>query len=81
MIFVHSPHFFFCNISNKILISTYLQSFFGFGQSADIEIKLDGTDTRKLADIKSDDGKKEKFYLYYDGESVTGQVKITFKKE
>lgn len=51
------------------------QSFFGFGQSADIEIKLDGTDTRKLADIKSDDGKKERFYLYYDGESVTGQVR------
>lgn len=56
----------------------FLQSFFGFGQSADIEIKLDGTDTRKLADIKSDDGKKEKFYLYYDGESVTGQVGFFF---
>ncbi|KAL1455953.1 hypothetical protein WDU94_000717, partial [Cyamophila willieti] len=55
-------------------------SFFGFGQSADIEIKLDGTDTRKLADIKSDDGKKERFYLYYDGESVTGQVNIVLKK-
>ncbi|XP_067134394.1 vacuolar protein sorting-associated protein 26B-like [Centruroides vittatus] len=55
-------------------------SFFGFGQTADIDIVLDGTDSRKMAEIKTEDGKKEKHYLYYDGESVTGKVNITLKK-
>lgn len=50
------------------------QSFFGFGQSADIEISLDGADTRKSADIKSEEGKKERHLLYYDGETVSGKV-------
>lgn len=51
-----------------------MQSFFGFGQSADIEITLDGAETRKTADIKSEDGKKERHLLYYDGETVSGKV-------
>jgi vacuolar protein sorting-associated protein 26 len=51
-----------------------LQSFFGFGQSADIEIILDGTENRKMAEIKSEDGKKERHFLYYDGETVSGKV-------
>lgn len=55
-------------------------SFFGFGQSADIDIILDGAESRKMADMKTEDGKKEKFYLYYDGESVSGKVNITLKK-
>lgn len=53
----------------------FTQSFFGFGQSADIEITLDGAETRKTADIKSEDGKKERHLLYYDGETVSGKVK------
>jgi len=55
-------------------------SFFGFGQSADVDIILDGAESHKMAEIKSEDGKKEKFYLYYDGESVSGKVNITLKK-
>lgn len=55
-------------------------SFFGFGQSADVEIVLDGVDNRPLAEIKTEDGKKEKHPLYYDGESVTGKVNIRLKK-
>jgi vacuolar protein sorting-associated protein 26 len=51
-----------------------LQSFFGFGQSADIDISLDGTENRKMAEIKSEDGKKERHFLYYDGETVSGKV-------
>lgn len=50
------------------------QSFFGFGQSADIDIILDGKDTRKYAEIKAEDGRKEKYLLYYDGETVSGKV-------
>ena len=53
-------------------------SFFGFGQSADIDIQLDGMESRKMAEMKSEDGKKERYYLYYDGESVSGKV-FTFK--
>ncbi|XP_015596412.1 vacuolar protein sorting-associated protein 26B-like isoform X1 [Cephus cinctus] len=55
-------------------------SFFGFGQSADIEITLDGVDTRKTADIKSEDGKKERHLLYYDGETVSGKISISLRK-
>jgi len=55
-------------------------SFFGFGQNADIDIILDGAETRKMAEMKTEDGKKEKYYLYFDGESVTGKVNITLRK-
>lgn len=37
---------------------------------------LDGTQTRQLAEIKTEDGKKEKHFLYYDGESVSGMYNI-----
>ncbi|ELU10437.1 hypothetical protein CAPTEDRAFT_179764 [Capitella teleta] len=55
-------------------------SFFGFGQSAEVDIVLDGQDSRKTAEIKAEDGKKERHYLYYDGETVSGKVSITLKK-
>lgn len=55
-------------------------SFFGFGQSADVEIVLDGVENRPLAEIKTEDGKKERHPLYYDGESVSGKVNIRLKK-
>ncbi|XP_014206153.1 vacuolar protein sorting-associated protein 26B-like [Copidosoma floridanum] len=55
-------------------------SFFGFGQSADIEILLDGADSRKTADIKTEDGKKERHLLYLDGETVSGKINISLRK-
>ncbi|XP_041365352.1 vacuolar protein sorting-associated protein 26B-like [Gigantopelta aegis] len=55
-------------------------SFFGFGQSAEIDIVLEGQDSRKTAEIKTEDGKKERYYLYYDGETVGGKVNVTLKK-
>lgn len=55
-------------------------SFFGFGQGADVEIILDGQETRKMAEIKTEDGKKEKHYLYLDGETISGKVSIKLKK-
>ncbi|KAG8236603.1 hypothetical protein J437_LFUL016852 [Ladona fulva] len=57
-----------------------IMSFFGFGQGAEIDIVLDGTETRKMAEIKSEDGKKERHLLYYDGETVSGKVNVTLKK-
>lgn len=55
-------------------------SFFGFGQTADIEIVFDDADKRKVAEVKTDDGKKEKLLLYYDGETVSGKVNVTLRK-
>lgn len=70
---------FFINMLNFFLQISKLhylfQSFFGFGQSADIEIQLDGAETRKMAEMKTEDGKKEHYFLYYDGESVSGKVR------
>ncbi|KAF5290093.1 hypothetical protein FQA39_LY14874 [Lamprigera yunnana] len=55
-------------------------SFFGFGQSADIDIHLDGQDARKKVEVKTEDGKKELMLLYYDGETVSGKVNVSLKK-
>ena len=51
-------------------------SFFGFGQSADIDIVLNDSETRKKAEHKTEDGKN---FLFYDGETVTGKVNVTLK--
>ena len=52
------------------------QSFFGLGQSADIDIVLADQETRKSAEIKAEDGKKKRHFLFYDGESVSGKVSV-----
>lgn len=54
-------------------------SFFGFGQSAELEIELANSENRKQVDVKNEDGKKEKLFLYYDGETVAGKVKVNLK--
>ncbi|XP_033638872.1 vacuolar protein sorting-associated protein 26B-like isoform X2 [Asterias rubens] len=54
-------------------------SFLGFGQGADIDIVLDDSATRKQAEIKTEDGKKERLFLFYDGESITGKVNVNLK--
>ena len=53
-----------------------LQSFFGlqFGQNADIDIILENQDERKMGEIKDENGRKERMYLFYDGESLSGKV-------
>ncbi|XP_055899556.1 vacuolar protein sorting-associated protein 26B-like isoform X4 [Biomphalaria glabrata] len=55
-------------------------SFFGFGQSAEIDIVLDGQENRRTAEIKTEDGKREKYYLYFDGETVSGKVNVNLRK-
>lgn len=64
-----------------LIVKKFLQemNFFGFGQSAEIDIVFDGQDSRKKAEIKTED-KKEKYLLYYDGETVMGKVNVTLKK-
>ena len=51
----------------------------GFGSSADVEILLDDIDNRKMADVRLEDGRKDKFPLYYDGESISGKVNTFFR--
>jgi len=58
-------------------------SFFGlqFGQNADIDIILENQDERKMGEIKDENGRKERMYLFYDGESVSGKVNVTLHRK
>jgi len=58
-------------------------SFFGlsFGGGGEIDIILDDADTKKMAEVKDENGRKERFYLFYDGESVTGKVNVTLHRK
>uniref|UniRef100_A0A8D0UBS8 VPS26 retromer complex component B n=2 Tax=Sus scrofa TaxID=9823 RepID=A0A8D0UBS8_PIG len=54
-------------------------SFFGFGQSVEVDILLNDADSRKRAEHKTEDGKKDKYFLFYDGETVSGKVSLALK--
>uniref|UniRef100_A0A2K6F5B2 Uncharacterized protein n=1 Tax=Propithecus coquereli TaxID=379532 RepID=A0A2K6F5B2_PROCO len=49
-----------------------------FGPIHEIDTGLNDGETRKMAEMKTEDGKVEKHYLFYDGESVSGKVKLNF---
>ncbi|KAM4875936.1 vacuolar protein sorting-associated protein 26A-like [Thomomys bottae] len=57
-------------------------SFLGgfFSPICEIDIVLNDEETRKMAEMKTEDGKVEKHYLFYDGESVSGKVNLAFKQ-
>jgi len=59
-------------------MSIFLQaSFFGFGQSAEVEIRLNEVEGRKTVEYRSSDKDlKDKNLLFYDGETVSGKVNI-----
>jgi len=48
-----------------------LQTFFGLGQTAELEIVLDRPDGKKKLDEST---KKDQSLIYYDGETVSGRV-------
>lgn len=54
-------------------------SFFGFGQSAELELVLSDSESRRRTEHKTEEGKKEKYFLFYDGETVSGRVILTLK--
>lgn len=54
-------------------------NFFGFGQTAEIDIVLNDAETRKKAEHNSEDGRKEKYFRFFDGETVSGKVNVTLK--
>ena len=45
-----------------------------FASPVDVDIRLEGEDDRKKVEIKADKEKMVSCPVYYDGESVTGQV-------
>lgn len=57
------------------------QSFLGnlFVPVCEIDVVLNDAETRKPAEIKTEDGKVEKHFLFYDGESVSGKVNFYLK--
>ncbi|CEF69634.1 Vacuolar protein sorting-associated protein 26B [Strongyloides ratti] len=55
-------------------------SFFGFGQSADIQIILNNEDKLRTTKVKLEDGRIEKRFLFYDGEPIEGEVVVKLKK-
>lgn len=54
-------------------------SFFGFGPSAELDITLSDAESRRRVEHKTEDGKKEKYFLFYDGETVSGRVTVTLR--
>lgn len=40
----------------------------------EIDVILNDAESRKTAELKTEEGKLEKHYLFYDGESVSGKV-------
>lgn len=50
-----------------------------FGSAAEIDIKLKDEDTRKWVDVKNEEGALERQSLYYDGETVAGNVMVNIK--
>ncbi|CAI2350641.1 unnamed protein product [Caenorhabditis sp. 36 PRJEB53466] len=53
---------------------------FGFGQSAEVQIRLTNEESRKVVKARGEDGNMHDHFLYYDGESVTGSVHVNLKK-
>ena len=57
-----------------------MASLFGFGaQPVEVEIKLAGEDDRRIVEVKGEKDRKEICPVYYDGESVSGQVHVRVK--
>ena len=54
-----------------------MASFFNFtSQPVEVEIKLAGEEDRRTVEVKGEKDKKEICPVYYDGESVIGQVSV-----
>ncbi|XP_059788543.1 vacuolar protein sorting-associated protein 26A-like isoform X2 [Balaenoptera ricei] len=50
------------------------------GPICEIDVVLNDRETRKTAEMKTEVGKVEKRYLFYDGESVSGKVNLAFQQ-
>ncbi len=48
-----------------------------FASPVDVDIRLEGEDDRKKVEVKADKEKMISCPVYYDGESIAGQVRCT----
>ncbi len=48
-----------------------------FASPVDVDIRLEGEDDRKKVEVKADKEKMISCPVYYDGESIAGQVRST----
>jgi vacuolar protein sorting-associated protein 26 len=51
-----------------------MASFFSFSSPLDVDVRLDNEEERQQVEVKQDKDRKEKCPVYFDGESVRGQV-------
>lgn len=47
-----------------------------FSSPVDVEVKLEDEEARKIVEVKGEKDAMIRCPVYYDGESVTGQVRI-----
>ncbi|KAL7061328.1 hypothetical protein AAHC03_09796 [Spirometra sp. Aus1] len=55
-------------------------NFLGLGQNATIEIALDSLEGRKLVEVKADENTRTLLPVFYNGESLSGKVTISVKR-
>ncbi|MCO5610404.1 hypothetical protein L7F22_064640 [Adiantum nelumboides] len=53
-----------------------MASFFNFASPVDVDVRLDGDEQRRQVEVKVDKDRRERCPVYFDGESVKGQVHI-----
>lgn len=51
-----------------------MASFFSFASPVEVEVRLDSGEERQEVEVKLDKDRKEACPVYFDGESVRGQV-------
>lgn len=53
-----------------------MTSFFSFASPVDIEVRLDGDESRRQVEVKVEKDRRERCPVYFDGESMKGQVVV-----
>ncbi|KAG0045204.1 Vacuolar protein sorting-associated protein 26B [Gryganskiella cystojenkinii] len=56
-----------------------MANLFGFSAPVDIQVAFRGEEDRKMVEVKVDKDRREKFPLYFDGETVAGKIQIRVK--
>ncbi|VDN09767.1 unnamed protein product [Dibothriocephalus latus] len=65
------------NISGRVELQL---NFLGLGQNATIEIALDSLEGRKMVEVKTDENNRTLLPVFYNGESLSGKVTISVKR-
>jgi hypothetical protein len=66
------------SVISSLQSTTALMAAYFFASPIDIDVKLEGEELRKQVELKGDKDKTSSCPVYYDGDSVTGQVRISF---